>query len=131
MYNRYVPQSDGSFRRSHIPDPPVPSRKEAPCKEPPGTEICLPETNDTTAKKPVCPPVKPRQNSARPKASPNRCDNCPDRKNGSIGGFLKSLLPKDFDSGDLLVVLLLLLMAGDCQEDQNSALLTLVLYLFL
>ena len=28
-------------------------------------------------------------------------------------------------------VLLLLLMAGDCQENQNTALLTLVLYLFL
>ena len=41
------------------------------------------------------------------------------------------MLPKDFDTEDLLVILLLLLMAGDCQEDQNSALLTLALYLFL
>ena len=45
--------------------------------------------------------------------------------------FLKNLLPKDFDTGDLLVVLLLLLMAGDCGEDQNTAILTLALYLFL
>ena len=45
--------------------------------------------------------------------------------------FLKQLLPKNFDVEDLLVVLLLLLMAGDCREDQNSALLTLALYLFL
>lgn len=30
-----------------------------------------------------------------------------------------------------MIVLLLLLMAGDCQEDQNWAILTLVLYLFL
>lgn len=44
---------------------------------------------------------------------------------------MKNLLPKDFDTEDLLIVLLLLLMAGDCQEDQNSALLTLVLYLFM
>ncbi len=48
-----------------------------------------------------------------------------------MGSFLKNLLPKDFDTEDLMIVLLLLLMAGDCQEDQNSALLTLVLYLFL
>lgn len=41
------------------------------------------------------------------------------------------MLPNDFDTEDLLVILLLLLMAGDCQEDQNSALLTLALYLFL
>ena len=44
---------------------------------------------------------------------------------------VKNLLPADFDTGDLIVVLLLLLMSGDCQEDQNWALLTLVLYLFL
>ena len=48
-----------------------------------------------------------------------------------MGAFLQNLLPGDFDTSDLLIVLLILLMAGDCQEDQNSALLTLVLYLFL
>jgi hypothetical protein len=46
-------------------------------------------------------------------------------------GFLRNLLPKDFDTGDLLIVLLLLLMAGDCKEDQSWAWLTLALYLFL
>lgn len=46
-------------------------------------------------------------------------------------GFLRQLLPKDFDTGDLLVVILLLLMSSDCGEDQNTALLTLALYLFL
>ena len=45
--------------------------------------------------------------------------------------FLRQLLPKEFEIEDLLIVLLLLLMAGDCQENQNTALLTLVLYLFL
>jgi hypothetical protein len=49
----------------------------------------------------------------------------------SVLTFLKQLLPKDFDTGDLLILLLLLLMSGDCQEDQNTAILTLVLYLFL
>jgi hypothetical protein len=48
-----------------------------------------------------------------------------------VSGFLRNLLPKDFDTGDLLVVLLLLLMAGDNSEDHTSALLTLALYLFL
>ena len=47
------------------------------------------------------------------------------------GGFFRQLLPKDMDTGDLLIILLLLLMAGDCPEDQNTALLTLVLYLFM
>lgn len=48
-----------------------------------------------------------------------------------IGNFLRQLLPKNFDTADLMVVLLLLLMAGDCPEEQNTALLTLALYLFL
>ena len=40
-------------------------------------------------------------------------------------------LPKGLDTGDLLIIVLLLLMAGDCPEEQNTALLTLALYLFL
>lgn len=48
-----------------------------------------------------------------------------------IGGFLRQLLPKDFDTADLIIVLLLLLLAGDCEEDRSTAMLTLVLYLFL
>ena len=48
-----------------------------------------------------------------------------------ISGFLKQLLPKNFDTEDLLIILLLLLMSGDCQEDQNTALLTLGIYLFM
>lgn len=45
--------------------------------------------------------------------------------------FLKNLLPKNFDTGDLIIVLLLLLLAGDCEEEQNTALLTLALYFFM
>ena len=48
-----------------------------------------------------------------------------------MSDFLHKLLPKDFDTGDLLVLILLLLLAADCQEDQNTALLTLALYFFL
>lgn len=67
---------------------------------------------------PESPPPPPGQNHIPPQ---------PD----SIGGFLKRLLPKDFDTGDLIVVLLLLLMAGDKPEDRNTALMTLALYCFL
>ena len=45
--------------------------------------------------------------------------------------FLRHLLPGDFNTEDLLVILLLLLMSGDCEEDRNNALLTMALYLFL
>lgn len=52
-------------------------------------------------------------------------------KDTGIFSFLRQLLPKNLDTEDLLIILLLLLMSGDCAEDQNTALLTLAIYLFL
>ena len=66
---------------------------------------------------PAPPPVTP------PPPVPNRHIGIPD--------FLRHLLPKEFDTGDLLIVLLLLLMAGDCEEERHNALLTLTLYFIL
>ena len=103
VYNRYIPQSDGSYQRNRIQDQRhhVPPKQEKPPNNPP-----IPT--------PVCPP---------PVSSVS----------GNTGAvsFLKQLLPKEFDTGDLLIVLLLLLMAGDCEEEKNNALLTLALYFFL
>ncbi len=125
MYNRYIPQSDGSYRRSSVPD----SRPQPPRPEPPPPP-CPPSA-------PPCPkqesrePCSKQQNQRRrpPPKQPPRRD--PPRQESSISGFLRQLLPRDFDTNDLLVVILLLLMSGDCAEDQNTALLTLALYLFL
>ena len=97
MYNRYIPQQDGTHRRNRVEEPPRP----APPHKPPMQES----------------PCSPPEHQP-PKGS-------------NIGGFLKQLLPKDMDTGDLIVVLLLLLMAGDKPEDRNTALLTLALYCFL
>lgn len=47
---------------------------------------------------------------------------------GGTTGFLQQLLGKNFDTGDLMVILLLLLMAGDSEKDRNTALLTIALY---
>ena len=81
MYNRYIPQPDGTYRRrpADVPQP----------QQPPQDSFL------------------------------------------GIGNFLHQLLPKDFCMEDLMVVLLLLLMSGNGEEDQNFALLTLGLYLFL
>ena len=46
-------------------------------------------------------------------------------------GFLQQLLPRDFDTGDLIVIVLLLLIAGDCEQERSNALLTLALYLIM
>lgn len=119
MYNRYVPQPDGSFRRNRMPDQGrhQPPKRPEPPKEscpPPPKEVCPPPA------KPI--PPKPEIKCPRPEYS---------MSGSGIGGFLRQLLPRDFDTSDLIVVLLLILMAGDCPEEQNTALLTLAIYLFL
>lgn len=109
MYNRYVPQPDGSYSRCRIPDPTQASRPvEAPASPPP---VCASPPPPRPSR-----PSRPRQE--RPPAEP-------------VGSFLRNLLPRDFGTEDLIVVLLLLLMAGSDPDKQNTALLTLALYLFL
>ena len=83
MYNHYIPQSDGSYRRhpqpeQRRPNPPHP-RPEPPRPEPP----------------PPPPPCPPPQNQ------------------GSILDFFKGLLPRGLDTADLMIVFLLLLMNKD------------------
>ena len=108
MYNRYVPQSDGSYQRR-------------PCKDSPHNTIQPPPGNTTA---PVSPPPPPP-----PKKLPDQRPHS--QEHAGAGTFLKNLLPGDFDTGDLMILLLLLLIAGDCPEDRNTAWLTLALYFFL
>ena len=118
MYNRYIPQPDGSYRKNRVSEPQRPpsvneqrQRKQSP--QPP--EIpCPPPSNP-----PPPPPPKPCRQVDH-KQCPKQLD--------SITGFFKQLLPKDMDTADLLIILLLLLMAGDCEEEKNNTLLTLALY---
>lgn len=99
MYNRYIPQPDGTYRRNRMQDPgrrPNP----APCQSPP------PQPSPPHGPPPCREPV-----SIRPE------------------GFLRQLLPKDFDIEDLLVVLLLLLMAGEEDSGNALLTLALYLFL--
>ena len=97
MYNRYVPQQDGTYQKNRIQNAP-----SAPHHPPP------------------TPPPPPCEEEKPPYQQPQ----------GAFD-FLKQLLPSNLDTGDLLIIILLLLMAGDCKENKNSWLLTLALYLFL
>ena len=118
MYNRYIPQPDGSFHRNRIADPPPLSHHPA-VSSAPAEQHGTPVLQDPPRIRPAASmrPAPPRQNYPR--------------ETTNVGSFLRQLLPKGFDTEDLLIVLLLLLMSGDCQKDQNTALLTLVLYLFM
>ena len=97
MYNRYIPQSDGSFQRNRMPDkpPPPPVQQTQPSVPPPPPVISAPQDS------------------------------------GGPFGFLKQILPKGFDFGDLAILFLLLLMAGDNKENRDNALLTMALYFIL
>ena len=101
MYNHYIPQSDGSYRRNPQPEqrrPNPPRQKPEPPKpEPPP---------------PPPPPCPPPQNQ------------------GNILDFFKGLLPRGLDTADLMIVFLLLLMNKD-DEGGLSPVLTLALYFLL
>ena len=112
MYNRYIPQPDGSYRRNTIVDSP-PSQLESHKPEPPRQEPPCPP--------PPPPPCRQENHQQEPHCHPG----------SNAGDFLRRLLPQNLDTGDLIVILLLLLMAGDCAEDRNVALLTLAVYLFM
>lgn len=130
MYNRYIPQPDGSYRRRPVIDQSPPSQKQA---QPAGSE----RRTDNS------PPGRPEERNSspgsgqpcrppqlhRPHPAPRPLH--PQENPISAGSFLKQLLPQNLDTEDLLIVILLLLMAGDNGKEQNSALLTLALYLFL
>ena len=130
MYNRYIPQPDGSYQKSRHqdqlspPQPPSSVVMESPvCQEPPHEEPARPAPQKPTP----CPHMRPPRH---PRPIPPPKDK-PEPTGIGIGNFFRQLLPRDFDTGDLIVILLLLLMSSDCQEEQNTALLTLALYLFL
>lgn len=116
MYNRYIPQSDGSYRRHSTPE--KPSRPSQPSPPP------MPEPE-----RECCPPPEPKEPC---RDCPHRCkpQSHPEPRTNP-GGFLKNLLPGNFDTEDLLIVVLLLLMSGESRENGNLPLLTLALYLFL
>jgi len=112
MYNRYIPQPDGSYRRKRIDDPVPPQRPTVH----PAEEVSHQIPQEVLT--PPCPPPAPQA-------------ECHDRqacaKQNGIG-FLRQLLPRDCDTGDLIVIALLLLIAGDCETERSNALLTLALY---
>lgn len=103
MYNRYIPQPDGSYRRNPTPEQRQQRQPQKPPSPPPVSQR-------------LTPPPMPQRHPPQPEPIP---------------GFLRQLIPQGFDTGDLIVVLLLLLIAGDSREQRSNALLTLALYFVL
>jgi len=114
MYNHYTPQSDGSYRRSTVPEN---NRRPQQRPQPPKQEPAV---------KPAPPP--PPVHCPEPERS---VPPPPPRKDGNILSFLRELLPREIDSVDLIVILLLILMNRDEDADGLSPILTLALYFLL
>lgn len=102
VYNRYIPDADGSFRRMRV---------EERAAAPPIT-VAPPQE----AASPPCPPPCENQQPA-----------CRE-----VGHPLRGLLPAGMDTGDLLilVILLLLLIDGD-EDDTLSVLLTFAAFILM
>lgn len=136
MYNRYIPQSDGTFRKKSVPDPPknsaIQPRKQVHPPLPQEKTMC----NDMVRKPHLSPPMKYRcghKNECSPKTSSDHreASACSVGSDGSIRSFLYSLLPNGITTEDILVILLLLLMCGENGAGKSNLLLTLAIYLFL
>lgn len=122
MYNRYIPQPDGTYRKNRVQEPTI--QQQVRTHNPAKTEAFLPQPERCEAE-----PLAPVTCPSAACANANRKNDT--QQHGDISDFLRRLLPKDLDTGDLLIIILLLLMAGDCKDEKNTALLTLALYFFL
>ena len=83
MYNHYIPQTDGSYRRNPQPEQRRPN------------------------------PPRPKPEPSRPEPPPPPPPCPPPQSQGSILDFFKGLLPRGLDTADLMIVFLLLLMNKD------------------
>ena len=122
MYNHYIPQSDGTYRRNYVPE--ATTRRQPPrhpvtqnTEPPPKKEFSASEAKSTYPSNPA-----PQTCSAGSKTS---------SEHTSPFSLLKSLLPKDVDSYDLIIIALLLLLCGASGEDDLAPILTVALYFLL
>ena len=121
MYNRYSPQPDGTYKCRSI---------KSPANIPPPVRSYPEDINDNAPKHDAGNCRSPEQVRTSEPRKQRPIPRQPQEK--SAVSFLKELLPKGLDTGDLLIVILLLLMSADSSgEDQGNALLTLALYLFM
>ena len=108
MYNHYIPQSDGSFRRSSVAEP-----------------------NRRPQAKPSTPPPQPQPQPQKQPPPPLEPPICAPTAPQSPLTFWKKLLPKQIDTADLIIIFLLLLISTEDGDDEITPLLTIALYFLL
>lgn len=111
MYHRYMPAGNGQYRRQDVPD-----RKPAPPAPPQPKPMAAPPPQ------PPAPPVSPAP-PPPPMPAPAPAAPLP-------VPFLEKLFP-GMDSGDLLLLLIMLLLLSEGTQDAVSAVMTLAIFLIL
>ena len=93
MYQRYIANPDGTFRKTVVDEPP------RPMPPPPPEPVCAPPPPRPEL---ACPPERPRPPEP----------GCPPKPLS-----LRGLLPETLDVGDLLLALILLLLYLDSEDE--------------
>jgi len=114
MYHRYMPDGNGQYRRQDIPD-----RKSVPPVPPPVPPVPPAPPVPLVPPEPIPPP--PPIHAPVPPPPPPKPLPLP---------FLEKLLP-GMDSGDLLLLLIMLLLLSEGTEDAVSTVMTLAIFLIL
>lgn len=141
MYHRYMPTENGQYRRQAVQESPVrtqqPQKQEPPQRQSPSRQerqahAAVPpqstQPEAPSANQAQCRPTQPRP--AQPSCpaelpcKPERCDGRPRLP------FLERLFP-NIDSGDLLLILVLLFLMAEGNEDSEQIVLTLLICLLL
>lgn len=105
MYNRYVPNANGSYERQRIDTP-------------------------QSQQKPPASPAQPISAQPKPQSPPIAQKRPPEKaENKKPLSILR--LPEHLDSGDLLVLLILLLLLQENDEDPLTLILILAAFFFI
>lgn len=125
MYHRYMPNANGQYRRQTVqeakPTPCPPDRNAAPERSVP-KEACAPKEASSRECTPESTPP-PARKECPPKEQAPKCKP-------AQSSALSTLFP-GIDSGDLLLLALLLLLISEGTDDTAPTILTLALALIL
>lgn len=142
MYHRYLPTANGQYRRQTVPDrrvtappPPKPSAqppKSVPVSDASETAPIADAVSHTPAQN--APTVTPSPQQTCGKSAPEHGGHAPKQERKGLSGAPTALLERlfpNFDSGDLLLLFVLILLLSEGNEDSSPTILTLALSLFM
>ncbi len=121
MYHRYMPSANGQYRRQAVPERKPPQNAAEQKPTPPKPAPCPPPSQER----------KQTQERKQPQEAPAKvCGGVQESRRNPLSALFGGLF-KGFDSGDLLLLALLLLLLTEGSEDAAPMVLTLAIALML